>query len=287
MGLLVAPGGCASPYLLTVEDVVCPVGSKVRLVGKLEYRGVAVLNKGIEDRDLRFFIDGEPVGTEDTNDEGYARLKQRFRVEGVCHLRIEYQDRRGLSHSAVADVFVWDRDRPVLVVDIDDTVARTRKRYLFGPGEDRSPPVPGGAEVLGELAEHFNVVYLTARPREVAAKTRRWLANQGFPAGPVLTWDIDEYEFSATEYKKDRLDDLTDRFEHVTIGIGNADSDHRAYRKRKLLTILIDPHQVAAGIERGMRLPGWPAVRRLFALNPRLYEAGLSYKMPLNWHPEE
>ncbi|HUU85434.1 MAG TPA: hypothetical protein VM243_18195, partial [Phycisphaerae bacterium] len=167
--------------------------------------------------------------------------------------------------------------------DIDQTVSDTKKRYLLGDGVDRSKPLPGAVQVLGELADRFHVVYLTARPREMAVKTLRWLNDQGFPRGPVLCWDIDEYEFSATEYKKDRLDDLEDRLDHVNLGVGNAESDHTAYRKRKLFTILVDPHEPPARIERGVRLPDWAAVRRLFATNPHLYDRDLSYKTVVRW----
>ena len=278
-----ALSGCASPYLLTVEDVVCPVGEKARLVGKLEYRGVAVLNKGIDDRDLRFVVGGQLVGDDETNDEGYARVKHRFDSPGVADLEVQYEDGRGRVHSALGRVFVWSQDRPVLVVDIDGTVSQTKTRYLLGNGLDRSKPLPDAASVLGELAERFCVVYLTARPREMAVKTRRWLGDHGFPPGPVLTWDIDKYEWSATDYKKDRLDDLKDQFDHVTVGIGNAESDHKAYRKRKLLSILIDPDAPAGGaeIERGVAVPDWAAVRRVFATNPCLFDPELSYKVEL------
>ncbi len=272
---------CASPYLVTVEDVACPAGDKVRLLGKLEYRGLFVLNKGLEDRDLQFVLNGQPIGDDDTNDEGYASIKHRVHGAGVHRLEVRYTDDQGRSHSAEASVFAWDQDRPVLVVDIDGTVSETKKRYLLGNGMDRSKPVDGAAELLGELAKRFHVVYLTARPREMAVKTRSWLRAHKFPAGPLLTWDIDKYEFSATEYKKDRLDDLKDRFDHVTVGIGDADSDHDAYRRRKLLTILIDPGEPPAVIERGIRLPDWTAVRRLFAANPQLYTRDLSYRTEL------
>ena len=270
--------GCGSLYLVTVEDVVCPVGQKARLVGKLEYRGVAVFHKGIDDRQVRFFIDGRCMGQDDTNDEGYARIKRRFETPGRHGLEVRYDDRRGKAHAATASVFVWERDTPILVVDIDDTVAHTKKRYLFSDGADRSRPLPAAAAVLTELAGHFNLVYLTARPRELAVKTRRWLTDHGFPPGPVLTWDVDEYEWSATEYKKDRLDDLKDCFDQVTIGIGNTEGDHKAYRKRRLLTILIDPGQPPARIECGVRLPDWTAVRSLFGTNPHLFDADLSQK---------
>jgi len=275
--------GCASRYLVTVEDVVCPVHDKARLVGKLEYRGLVIFNPGIEDRDLAFLVDGRPVGQDETNDEGYARVKHRCVGPGEVPLEVRYRDRRGRSHSARATVFAWPEDDPVLVVDIDHTVAEPRTRSLLGPGPDRSEPLPGAAALLSDLARHFHVVYLTARPREMSVKTRRWLAEHAFPRGPLLTWDVDRYEWSATDFKKDRLDDLTDRFDQVTIGIGNRGGDHEAYRKRKLLTVLVDPDAGPRGriIERGVILPDWAAVRRLFAANPHLYDPDLSHKTRL------
>ncbi|MCP4250219.1 MAG: hypothetical protein GY778_24510 [bacterium] len=279
--MTVACSGCASPYLMTVDDVVCPVDEKVRLIGKLEYRGVAVFNKGLDDGQIRFYLDGQPVGEDDTNDEGYARIKRRFASPGRRRLEIRYRDGRGRTQSAEATVFVWDPSQPILVVDVDNTLAHTKKRYLFSRGPDRSAPFATAVEVLTELADHFRVVYLTARPRELAVKTRQWLAAHDFPAGPVLTWDVDRYEWSATSFKKDRLDDLTDRFDHVTIGIGNAPGDHTAYRKRRLLTILIDADAPAATIERGVRLPDWRVVQKLFKANPALYDPELSYKTRL------
>ena len=276
----VSAGGC-SPYVLTVEDRLCPVGEDIKLIGKLEIRGVGVWNKGLDDRELSFYIDDRLVDRDDTNDDGYADVKRRFRRAGTHRLTVVYADPDTGARKATgaARVFVWDEQDPILIVDIDGTISRANPAGLFNAGPDRSTPMPRAPGTLRRLADRFRVVYLTARPRDLLDKTRDWLRHSGFPGGPVLTWDVDRYEWSQADYKKDRIDDIQDDFECVTIGVGNTPKDHDAYRKRKLFTILIAPDDRPQTTERGVRLPDWAAVGALFERNPGLYDPELSYKI--------
>jgi hypothetical protein len=276
---LAVSAGCRSPYLLTVEDCVGRVGEEVRLIGKLEYRGLAVFNKGLDDRNLSFFLDGRRVDTDDTNHEGYAKAEYEFHRPGAHRLVVAYDADGERKAETAATVFVWQRHDPILIVDVDGTLARTRKRYLLSfSSPDRSPAMEAAPDVLLALAERFQIVYLSARPREMIPKTHHWLQRNGFPIGPVWTWDVDRDPWSREDYKEDRIDDLQDDFDCVTIGIGDQESDHEAYRKRKLFTILLDSDEPPQHIRRGVMLPDWSAVRDLFARNPKLYDADLSYK---------
>jgi hypothetical protein len=271
-------GGCQS-YLLTVEDRVCRVGEKARMVGKIEYHGVFIFNKGLDDRKLFFYIDDKLVGTDESNGEGYAGVKYRCDSPGNHRLFVAYDNDATRRAEASAELFVWpDDDRPIIVVDIDDTLAKSSPLRLVFKSRDRSPPMEDAADVLGELSRHFHIVYLTARPRELFVKTRQWLNQHGFPAGPVLTWDEDKDPWSRTDYKKARIDQLQDEFKHVTIAVGNSSKDHEAYLKRKLFSIIIKPEKVPGPIQHGVRLSGWAEIRELFERNPQLYEKDFSYK---------
>lgn len=277
--ILLLVAGCRSPYLLTVEDCVGRVGDDVRLIGKLEYRGLAVFNKGLDDRDLSFHLDGRRVETDETNGEGYAKAEHEFDRPGVHRLVVAYDKNGDRKAETAATVFVWRERDPILVVDVDGTLARTQKRYLISTSSpDRSPALEAAPEVLVALSEHFQIVYLTARPREMISKTHQWLQRNGFPVGPVWTWDVDRDPWSRADYKEHRIDDLQDEFDCVTIGIGDQKSDHEAYQERKLFTILLDSDERPRHIRRGVMLPDWTAVRELFARNPQLYDADLSYK---------
>lgn len=279
--LPIACGAC-NPYHLTVEDVLTPIGQEVDLVGKLELRGIVVLNRGLDDRELFFTLAGQEVGTDETNDEGYAHVEVRPEQPGRHLLEVRYHPELDWRATADAWVYVWQENRPIIVVDIDHTVADPSQLSLLR-GEDHSKPLPHAADVVSELARSANVVYLTARPREFAPQTRAWLDRHGFPHGPLFTWDADRYEFSSRSYKAKRLDALKDDFEYVGVGIGNVEGDYEAYSKRDLFTILLDPEEPVGLFEGGVRLADWHSIRHFFELNPQLRGRGVSNETPVDW----
>ncbi|NLX04654.1 MAG: hypothetical protein GXY33_05885 [Phycisphaerae bacterium] len=279
---LVGLGGCASNRLLTVDDRLCRPGDRVTLTGKLEWPAFLVWNKGLEDRDLDFFFDGTAIGRDDTDEEGYASVKHRVEESGVYPFRVVYTE-DGRHFATCAEVYVWPKDAPIMIVDIDDTLARTQQLQLFGSHPDRSDPIPGAQPVVEELAKHFRIVYLTARPREIVVKTRAWLDRHGFPRGPVLTWDVDQHEWSLSGYKRREIDRLQEDFSNIRIGIGNSEEDHEAYRKRKLFTILIDKEMTPGLIWRGVVLPDWSAIQSFLNSNPQLYGEDFDYDDPVTF----
>ncbi|MBN1513488.1 MAG: hypothetical protein JXB13_15840 [Phycisphaerae bacterium] len=61
--VILSAGACHSPYFLTVEDHVCRAGDDVKLIGKLEYRGVYIFNAGTDNKRVRFHLDGRSAMT--------------------------------------------------------------------------------------------------------------------------------------------------------------------------------------------------------------------------------
>jgi hypothetical protein len=269
--ILVLPSGCASRYLLTVEDRVCRAGGTVDLVATLELRGVSILNEELEHRRLSFFLDGRLLGTADTDDDGYAAVSHTFAEPGLHRLVVAYERDGRHRAEAPAGVFVWREAAPILIVDVDGTVEQTRKRYLIlASSADRSPPEDGAAEVLGRLARSFRIAYLTGRPREFIPKTCDWLGRNGLPPGPVLTWDLHKDPWSRSAFKEHRIDDLQADFTAVVVGVGDRETDHQAYRDRGLFSIILDRRNPPRRIEGGVRLPDWSAIGELFDRNPDL-----------------
>jgi len=277
-GVILGPG-CASSYLLSVEDALCRSGDKTRLAGKLEFKGVAVFNKGLDDRRLNFYLDDEWIGHDDTNGEGYASIKYPFTEPGTRRLRVSYPLNKSETIETSADVYIWDRGRPILIVDIDGTLCQTNNWSLMMGQEDPSPPLPGAAETLRELSEQFGVVYLTARPRDLIPKTRRWLHRHEFPPGPLLTWDVDKYPWDQANFKKKRIDKIQNDFNGARVGIGNTKTDRQAYHKRKMFSILLDPNHPPAEIDAGARVPDWRTVGLIFQANPELATPNASHKI--------
>jgi hypothetical protein len=270
IGLLIS--GCGGPYSLTADDVVSPANEDLTLTGKLEKRGVFVLNEAIANQDVKFYVNDEFIGAPSTNDKGYAEIVRPGTQSDTATIRVEYGDENNLLAETTAKLFIWQQDQPILVTDIDDTLCQTQEGLLIGISyDDYSEPLPGAPEGMRELAKSFKIVYLTARPREVLAKTKRWLQNNGFPDGPVFTWDIDSDPWSQLEYKELKLDRLKEKFSKITIGLGNTDNDLIAYRDHDLFSIIIAPKSQAQNIEGGVKLPDWTKILELFEKNPQLF----------------
>ncbi|ANZ43532.1 hypothetical protein BBK82_43890 [Lentzea guizhouensis] len=88
--------------------------------------------------------------------------------------------------------------RPVVVLDIDGTVADARHRlhlldtdsptrwaeFFDAAGAD--PVLPDGVELAHRLAVDHDIVWLTGRPVRLAELTRRWLTEHGLPPGDLV-----------------------------------------------------------------------------------------------------
>lgn len=85
----------------------------------------------------------------------------------------------------------------VAVVDIDGVVADVRHRLrhvqsrpkdweaFFAQAPQDAPLAEGRSALEAAVAEGLGIVYLTGRPERCRASTEYWLAEHGFPAGPI------------------------------------------------------------------------------------------------------
>lgn len=274
--------GCSarSNYILTADDHLCRPSERARLTAKYEFRGVGiVLNKAMEERRLNFYIDGKCIGGDRTDEEGYATIKHRFDTEGLFTYTVTCEN----DAQDDGRVFVWAQDTPILVVDIDGTLAETRKRdfVLNLHKVQDAPAFPHAAETLNKLSSRFRIVYLTARPRELLDDSRAWLAKNNMPVGPVFTWDIDRDPLSSSKYKRQQLDELQDDFPHVVVGIGNSEGDYKAYHRRRVFAIMFEPTKPPKTLDRGVQVDDWTSIDKLFAKHPALFDPRESRKLRL------
>ncbi len=163
---------------------------------------------------------GEQTITARTNNQGIAEFEALAFDEGLHVLPIE-------CGGTPDEIIVAATPKPLLIVDIDGTIARC-SQFTFLFKETRHVKVMKGAlEALKALQEKYQIVYLTARDRILREKTARWLAMNGFPKAPLLVRRRRYWEQKAREHKIERLKELVD----VTIaaGIGDTKSDVEAY----------------------------------------------------------
>lgn len=133
-------------------------------------------------------------------------------------------------------VAVRKADTPLVVVDLDKTVVASGfARVLLGGAK----PMAGANLVLQRLAKNHTIVYLTHRPDFLGPKSKRWLAENRFPTGPVLTSTLGGFIKGSGDYKTDRIAAIKRTYRNLAAGIGDKISDARAYADQGLVSILI------------------------------------------------
>lgn len=259
--------GCAPP-VLSVDDAVT-MGGDLRLVAFVEREPILGLRRDVEDVAVRFHLGGREVGDDDTDGDGRASVKCKLRADAVetFEARVTVD---GRELRAVGTIHRWDSERTIIAVDIDDTIAETEYRQLILKDRDKkSDPVDDSRKTLRRLSDDYHIVYVTARPRFLLEKTRRWLKDEKFPLGPVETARGLRQTLRPTRHKTEVLEDLRDRWPNLLIGIGNNAGDAAAYGANKMLCLIVPPDRkdIDKIGRHAVILRDWDAVADVFEAN--------------------
>lgn len=120
-----------------------------------------------------------------------------------------------------------------ILVFIDGTICDDRHRLqLYGTSHFNQVEnilndisVIGSVECLNELHEHFNIIYIGARPEQIKEVTLEWLIRTGFPNGQIYLSEKQEDRLKiakALSKKYDIVEGIGDRWDdnelHLEIG---------------------------------------------------------------------
>jgi phosphatidate phosphatase PAH1 len=219
----------------SAQDIVLAPSSAGSLSGKFTY---GPTGKDIEDEKVHVWLDDcsgwRDLGEGLTDDDGRMSATVPGNLgAGVYEVRFQV-----LGDGSTASSYLWllPAGTRVVVTDIDATLTKSDaevfKQILDG---DHVPvPYPGAVDLASAHAGIGHVmVYLTGRPYWLADKTRAWLTQYSFPAGPVHVADsnteILPTEGSVGAYKRAWLDTLVATGYTVDFAYGNAKTDVSAY----------------------------------------------------------
>lgn len=216
------------------EDLVLPTTAKTQTItGKITY---GKTDKDLEDEDVEILAcrNGAwaSLGTATTNDDGRFTMTladvQKLGA-GLHELFLSVTaDRTGVRFVA----FVAAERAKIVVSDVDGTLTSSEKAYWATVAWHKAAtPHPSAAKALSvAAAKGYQVIYVTARGGQFTDDTRRWLATNGFPAGPVrLAPTAMVIPGKRTvDYKSKVLAPLVKSFDLVA-GVGNRASDISAY----------------------------------------------------------
>jgi len=222
---------------LLAKDILAEPGKEVVLEAGLR-SGLRLTGEG--GRRIQFHLDERRLGQAASDTDGNAAVRWTAPErpgDYLVRVRIKPDDQ---PEKPVEDtrllVAVRKHDTPMIVVDLDKTVVASGfARVLLGAAK----PMTGANVVLERMAKTHTIVYLTHRPDFLGPKSKRWLTDNRFPTGPLLTSTLGGFIRGSGGYKTGRIADLKRTYPNLAVGIGDKISDARAYADHGMKSILI------------------------------------------------
>jgi hypothetical protein len=241
--------------LITPYDLLLPAGEPATLDVEVERRILTFIDPAIADED----IEVEGVGRARTKSDGIASFDLGKLPVGTHHFKVKMNRK-----PPEALVRIVERDTPVIVVDIDHTIADVSPQGFIFRKVQNVRPVLGSREALDELSKTMQILYLTARDHIFTRKTKLWLRAAEFPEAPVyLRKGTRFWSASPQAHKIERLKEIRSRFPNIRWGVGDKPGDVAAYIAHGIRPILLAPARPLGITENVPCLPDWKAILEL------------------------
>lgn len=260
--------GCGRP-MLCAEDALAD-GKTVRLLAFVERSTGGGVRHAAHGKTVHFYIGDVKICDKLTDDQGRATVTCELPMSDAKAFTVR-TNYNGCELETTAMIHRWDPNRIAIAVDIDGTISKTDfETLLFEDQDNESRPVKGARMALNKIAEDYNILYVTARPRFLMQKTHSWLRENQFPDGPVIAASGYREWMSQTRYKTRALTEVRDGWPNLRIGIGDTSMDAKAYDASKMLCIILssDPGKVVS--QRSVVVKDWTGVADFFQKNHTL-----------------
>ena len=219
--------------MITPYDLLVPAGEAATLEVEAERRYFVFVDPPLAEVE----IEVEGLGRARTGPDGLASFPLGVLPAGTHRFKVKVGRK-----SPEAIVRVIDRTTPVIVVDIDHTIADVSPQGFILRKVQNVRPVLGSREALDILAPSMQILYLTARDHIFTRKTKLWLRAAEFPEAPVyLRKGTRFWSHNPREHKMERLKELRPRFPNILWGVGDKPGDVAAYQAHGIRPILLAP----------------------------------------------
>jgi hypothetical protein len=261
------------------QDVIAPPGAPVAVTARFAY---GLVWKDLEHETVEAYVDDctgwLDLGPATTDHDGRVTVQVGPALTAGTH-EIRFVV-RGDGSQAAATLWILPTGTHVVVTDLDGTMtsddAELYQSILDG---DHVPLAYPGAAALtrAHAAAGEVVIYLTGRPYWLLARTRRWLDDLDFAAGPIHVTDSNEDSLATDEhvgaFKLAWLTALIGAGYVVDVVYGNATTDVFAYLGAGLSAdrvYIIGKHAGADGTQavQDSWLPRVDVVKKMPLLDP-------------------
>ena len=238
--------------MITPYDLLLPAGEPATLDVEVERRWLTFIDPPVADAE----VEVEGVGRARTGPDGIASFALGALPVGTHHYKVR-TSRKPLE----AIVQVVDREAPILVVDIDKTIADVTPQGFIFRKVLNVRPMLGSREALDELSKTMQILFLTARDHIFTRKTKLWLRAAEFPEAPVyLRKGTRFWSASPQAHKIERLKEVRSRFPNIRFGVGDKPGDAIAYMAHGIRPILIAKTRPLGITSDVPVLPDWHAI---------------------------
>ncbi len=223
---------------ISCSDILLPVGKEARIKATLAFS--TLLPFKLKRKTITFLLDGERIGQARTGPGGSATLSYTPSEEKDYHLVASYEaSSRSRAATAHATIFSRSTSRQAIVLDLDGTLSSSSTfRAVFRRNRSISP-LADAVEVTKALAQKYSLLIVTGRRTYLRRKTKRWLADKGFPQIPIFFSPVVFRPFAHKKFKTRLIRQLKETWPNISIGIGDRDSDATAYLANGLKAIII------------------------------------------------
>lgn len=241
--------------LITPYDLLLPAGSSVQLEVEAERRWALFVDPAVPDVE----IEVEGVGRARTGPTGIASFSLGVLSPGAHRYVI-----RSAGRPVEALVQVVEPQTPLMIVDIDQTIADVTPQGFIFRKVQNVRPILGSREALAELSRSMQILYLTARDHIFTRKTKLWLRCAEFPEAPVYLRKGTRF-WSATprEHKIERLREIRRSFSNILWGVGDRPGDATAYGVHSIRPILLAPSRPPGVSSDVLCLPSWQEILKI------------------------
>ncbi len=236
--LLSGPNAFAKkPAFISGYDQLVLPGEMVELSVKAEKAKLFPFRTDIKKQKIEYFMGSKFIGSAKTDSEGISRVKLSFDKLGLHTIASNFNSKSKYEAEATDNrILVATKDQPILVTDIDHTIADISGLEFLRTSDELIPELTGASKVLNRVRSKFLILYLTARDDTFIRRTKFWLDFMNFPKGPSFFWDFGFFNGvprNHGEYKRAQISKLKSKH-NIVIGVGDKPHDISAYRSNGL-----------------------------------------------------
>ena len=252
---------------LMVEDVLALPGANLQLKSFLFREGLLGKRIGLGGENVEYFVQNRSIGKTMTGGDGKAVLEFVPRLRGNLTITTKVLDSpRVLDQEATGLLAVWEKRRPILIVDMvallpTDTKVDSLRSVLPLNLVKNSFPEPHAdatleLEKLGKF--YYNLVYLYRSNSVPVEDVRAWLRKYELPMGiPMVVQTGPQALIAFLEQLKE------DGWKNVSAGIGRTVEFAEIMVERRMDTVIIQEDDSDESFPRRAKIVnGWSKVRR-------------------------